>query len=103
MLIIKCIHKSNLKHHSSKHELKKKVENLIYLKFSLFFFYNCNSVDGGSVGEPVKFGQKFGLGTTGGFSDPMVRELSCKWQLMAYTDSVHLGTICIKSYSGSVS
>lgn len=55
------------------------------------------------MGEPVKFGQKFGLGTTGGFSDPMVRELSCKWQLMAYNDSVHLGTICIKSYSGSVS
>lgn len=49
------------------------------------------------MGEPVKFGQKFGLGTTGGFSDPMVRELSCKWQLMAYTDSVHLDTICIKS------
>ncbi|XP_062439695.1 cilia- and flagella-associated protein 161 isoform X2 [Rhea pennata] len=29
------------------------------------------SVDGGSVGEPVKFGQKFGLGAAGGFSDQM--------------------------------
>ncbi|XP_062439694.1 cilia- and flagella-associated protein 161 isoform X1 [Rhea pennata] len=30
------------------------------------------SVDGGSVGEPVKFGQKFGLGAAGGFSDQML-------------------------------
>uniref|UniRef100_A0A8B9RSP3 Cilia and flagella associated protein 161 n=1 Tax=Accipiter nisus TaxID=211598 RepID=A0A8B9RSP3_9AVES len=28
------------------------------------------SVDGGAVGEPIRFGQNFGLGTTGG----------CKWQ-----------------------
>lgn len=55
------------------------------------------------MGEPVKFGQKFGLGTTGGFSDPMVREQSCKWQLMACTDSVHLGTIYFKLHSGAVS
>nr|XP_009679885.1 PREDICTED: uncharacterized protein C15orf26 homolog [Struthio camelus australis] len=27
------------------------------------------SVDGGAVGEPIRFGQKFGLGATGGFSD----------------------------------
>lgn len=97
MLIIKCIHKSNLKHHSSKHELKKKSRKSDIFEVLIVLFYNFNSVDGGSVGEPVKFGQKFGLGTTGGFSDPMVRELSCKWQLMAYTDSVHLDTICIKS------
>ncbi|NXU31217.1 CF161 protein, partial [Thalassarche chlororhynchos] len=30
------------------------------------------SVDGGAVGEPVRFGQNFGLGTTGGFSDQML-------------------------------
>ncbi|NWI69908.1 CF161 protein, partial [Todus mexicanus] len=30
------------------------------------------SVDGSAVGEPVKFGQKFGLGTTGGFPDQML-------------------------------
>ncbi|KFQ00137.1 Uncharacterized protein C15orf26, partial [Leptosomus discolor] len=30
------------------------------------------SVDGGAVGEPIRFGQNFGLGTTGGFSDPML-------------------------------
>ncbi|KFP85699.1 Uncharacterized protein C15orf26, partial [Apaloderma vittatum] len=30
------------------------------------------SVDGGSVGEPVRFGQNFGLGTTGGFPDQML-------------------------------
>ncbi|NXY85676.1 CF161 protein, partial [Alcedo cyanopectus] len=29
------------------------------------------SVDGAAEGEPVKFGQNFGLGTTGGFSDQM--------------------------------
>ncbi|NXW40305.1 CF161 protein, partial [Nyctiprogne leucopyga] len=30
------------------------------------------SVDGAAVGEPIRFGQKFGLGTTGGFSDQML-------------------------------
>ncbi|KAK2522145.1 hypothetical protein Q9233_010703 [Columba guinea] len=30
------------------------------------------SVDGSAVDEPVRFGQKFGLGTTGGFPDPML-------------------------------
>ncbi|XP_068266907.1 cilia- and flagella-associated protein 161 [Nyctibius grandis] len=30
------------------------------------------SVDGGAAGEPVRFGQNFGLGTTGGFSDQML-------------------------------
>ncbi|XP_032838934.2 cilia- and flagella-associated protein 161 isoform X2 [Tyto alba] len=30
------------------------------------------SVDGGAVGEPLRFGQNFGLGTTGGFSDQML-------------------------------
>ncbi|KFV09711.1 Uncharacterized protein C15orf26, partial [Pterocles gutturalis] len=30
------------------------------------------SVDGGAVGDPIKFGQNFGLGTTGGFSDQML-------------------------------
>ncbi|XP_074956619.1 cilia- and flagella-associated protein 161 isoform X2 [Phalacrocorax aristotelis] len=29
------------------------------------------SVDGGAVDEPIRFGQNFGLGTTGGFSDQM--------------------------------
>ncbi|KFP32317.1 Uncharacterized protein C15orf26, partial [Colius striatus] len=29
------------------------------------------SLDGGAVGEPIRFGQSFGLGTTGGFSDQM--------------------------------
>ncbi|KAM6308577.1 cilia- and flagella-associated protein 161 [Aegotheles albertisi] len=30
------------------------------------------SVDGGAEGEPIRFGQNFGLGTTGGFSDQML-------------------------------
>ncbi|XP_009706099.1 PREDICTED: uncharacterized protein C15orf26 homolog [Cariama cristata] len=30
------------------------------------------SVDGDAVGEPIRFGQNFGLGTTGGFSDQML-------------------------------
>ncbi|KFV20554.1 Uncharacterized protein C15orf26, partial [Tauraco erythrolophus] len=30
------------------------------------------SVDGGAVDEPIRFGQKFVLGTTGGFSDQML-------------------------------
>ncbi|KFO85571.1 Uncharacterized protein C15orf26, partial [Buceros rhinoceros silvestris] len=30
------------------------------------------SVDGGAVGEPIRFGQNLALGTTGGFSDPML-------------------------------
>ncbi|NXJ50691.1 CF161 protein, partial [Spizaetus tyrannus] len=31
------------------------------------------SVDGDAVGEPIRFGQNFGLGTTGGFSDQMYK------------------------------
>ncbi|NXR03636.1 CF161 protein, partial [Sagittarius serpentarius] len=30
------------------------------------------SADGRAVGEPIRFGQNFGLGTTGGFSDQML-------------------------------
>ncbi|KAM9532855.1 cilia- and flagella-associated protein 161 [Guaruba guarouba] len=30
------------------------------------------SVDGSALGEPIKYGQTFGLGTTGGFSDQML-------------------------------
>ncbi|NXS48924.1 CF161 protein, partial [Balaeniceps rex] len=30
------------------------------------------SVDGGAAGEPIRFGQNFGLGTTGEFSDQML-------------------------------
>ncbi|KAM6125381.1 cilia- and flagella-associated protein 161 [Phoenicopterus ruber ruber] len=34
--------------------------------------FSILSVDGGAVGEPIRFGQNFGLGTTGGFSDQML-------------------------------
>lgn len=53
---------------------KKKKSRTDYLNACFFLFYNFNSVDGGAVGEPIRFGQNFGLGTTGGFSDQMVRQ-----------------------------
>lgn len=51
----------------------KRIVKLIIL-MSLSSFYHFNSVNGGAVGEPIRFGQNFGLGTTGGFSDQMVRQ-----------------------------
>uniref|UniRef100_A0A8V0Z994 Cilia and flagella associated protein 161 n=1 Tax=Gallus gallus TaxID=9031 RepID=A0A8V0Z994_CHICK len=48
------------------------------------------SVDGGSVGEPVKFGQKFGLGTTGGFSDPMLYLASDHKSFMRFAKKSYL-------------
>ncbi|XP_072201612.1 cilia- and flagella-associated protein 161 isoform X2 [Excalfactoria chinensis] len=48
------------------------------------------SVDGGSVGEPVKFGQKFGLGTTGGFSHPMFYLGSDHRTFMRFAKKTHL-------------
>lgn len=33
------------------------------------------------MGEPIRFGQNFGLGATGGFADQMVSQNTCRLQL----------------------
>ncbi|XP_032050586.1 cilia- and flagella-associated protein 161 isoform X1 [Aythya fuligula] len=48
------------------------------------------SVDGSSVGEPIRFGQKFGLGTTGGFSDPMLYLASDHKSFIRFAKKSHL-------------
>ncbi|KAM7103276.1 cilia- and flagella-associated protein 161 isoform 2-T2 [Ciconia maguari] len=48
------------------------------------------SVDGGAVGEPIKFGQNFGLGTTGGFSDQMLYLASDHKSFMRFAKKSYL-------------
>ncbi|OXB79418.1 UNVERIFIED_CONTAM: hypothetical protein H355_007627 [Colinus virginianus] len=53
-------------------------------------YHSSPGVDGGSVGEPVKFGQKFALGTTGGFSDPMLYLASDHKSFMRFAKKSYL-------------
>ncbi|KAM9374928.1 cilia- and flagella-associated protein 161 [Phaethornis superciliosus] len=44
------------------------------------------SVDGSAEGEPIKFGQNFGIGTTGGFSDQMLYLASDHKSFMRFSE-----------------
>ncbi|XP_054244191.1 cilia- and flagella-associated protein 161 [Indicator indicator] len=52
--------------------------------------FHILSVDGGTVDEPIRFGQKFSLGTTGGFSDQMLYLASDHKSFLRFAKKSHL-------------
>ncbi|XP_068813897.1 cilia- and flagella-associated protein 161 isoform X2 [Struthio camelus] len=58
------------------------------------------SVDGGAVGEPIRFGQKFGLGATGGFSDQTANSNIIITHCHTNQSLAVPRNFCIRSYFG---